>query len=171
MPRCQHRKRPVQPSAFLRLLPKNHVCPTQSMTSMTPLGPTALNARDAKRRFWQATRRYARIVARPPQWVCRVRCASASSEGFVSLVTAFALGPPRLHDPTGSLCLALPKAGLNPRVGPLAPVASPVLHITAPDNDASAAAEPLVNTLLSYSPCGWEQAAPSRRQLFTNLSV
>ena len=107
-----------------------------------------------------------------PQWVRRDRRSSASSEGFVSLVTASALGPPRLHDSTGSLCLASPNAGLlQPPVGPLAPVASPVLQITAPDNDASAAAEPLLNTLLSNSHCDWEQAAPSRRQSFTNLSL
>ena len=81
-----------------------------------------------------------------PQWVRRVRRSSASSEGFVSLVTASALGPPRLHDPTGSFCLAPPKAGLlQPPVGPLAPVAPPVLQIAAPDNDASAAAEPILN--------------------------
>ena len=39
------------------------------------------------------------------------------------------------------------------------PVAPPVLQITAaPDNDASAAAGHLSNTLLSYSHRGWEQA-------------
>ena len=37
-------------------------------------------------------------------------------------------------------------ASSNPRVGPLAPVAPPVLQITAPNSDASAAAEPLLNT-------------------------
>ena len=71
-------------------------------------------------------------------------------------------------------CYASPRpkpVSSNPRVEPLAPVAPPVLPITAPDNDASAAAEPLLNTLLSYSHCDWEQAAPSRRKLFTNLSV
>ena len=107
-----------------------------------------------------------------PQRVRRIRRSSASSEGLVSLVTASALGPPRLHDPTGSLCLAPPNAGfLQPPVGPLAPVASPVLWITAPDNDASAAAEPLLNTLLSYNHCDWEQAVPFQRQLFTKLSL
>ena len=107
-----------------------------------------------------------------PQWVRRVRRSSASSEGFVSLATASALGPPRLHDPTGSLCLAPPNAGLfQPPVRPLAPVASPVLQITAPDNDASATAEPLGNTLLSNSHFDLEQAAPSRRQSLTNLSL
>ena len=110
-----------------------------------------------------------------PKWVRRirrVRRSSASSEGFVSLVTTSALGQPRLHDPTGSLCLAQPNAGLlQPPVGPLAPVASPVLQITAPDNDAGAAAEPLLNTLLSYNHCDWEQAAPSRRQSFAKLSL
>ena len=107
-----------------------------------------------------------------PQWVRRDRRSSASSESFVSRVTASALGPPRLHDPTGMLGLAPPKAGVpQPSFGPLAPVAPLVLQITAPDNDASAAAEHLLNTLLSYSHCDWEQAAPSRRQPFTNLSV
>ena len=102
-----------------------------------------------------------------PQWVCRVRRSSTSSDGFVLLVTASTLGLPKLHDPTGSLCLAPPKARfLQPPVGPLAPVAPPVLQITAPDNDASAAAEPLLNTLLSYSQYDREQAAPRRRQSF-----
>ena len=36
------------------------------MTSITPLGPTVLNAREANRRSWQAKRRYARIFAQPP---------------------------------------------------------------------------------------------------------
>ena len=81
------------------------------------------------------------------QWVRRVCRSSASSEGFVSLVTASALGPSRLDKTAGSLDLARPKAGLlQTRVGPLAPVAPPVLQITAPDNDASAAAEPLLKT-------------------------
>ena len=107
-----------------------------------------------------------------PQWVRRVRRSSASSKGFVSLVTASALGPPRLHDPTGSLCLTPPNTGLfQPPLGPLAPVAFPVLQITAPDNDDGAAAEPLSNTLLCYNHCDWEQAAPSRRQPFTKLSL
>ena len=51
---------------FRGLLPKNHVCPTQLMTSMTPLGSTVLNVRKAKRRYWQATRRSAWSIARPP---------------------------------------------------------------------------------------------------------
>ena len=51
---------------FRFLLSKYDVCPTQLMTSMTPLGPTVLHARKAKRRSWQATRRYAWIIARPP---------------------------------------------------------------------------------------------------------
>ena len=107
-----------------------------------------------------------------PQWVRRVHRSSASSEGFVSLVTASALGPLRLNNPTGSLCLAPPNVGLSqPPVRPLAPVASPVLQTTAPDNDAGAAAEPLLNTLMSYNHCDWEQAAPSRRQPFTKLSL
>ena len=107
-----------------------------------------------------------------PQWVRRVRRSSASSEGFVLLVTASALGSPRLHDPTRPLCLAPPNAGLfQPPVGPLSPVASPVLQITAPDNNAGAAAEPLLNILLSYNHSDWEQAAPSRRQPFTKLSL
>ena len=85
-----------------------------------------------------------------PQWVRRVRRFSASAEGFVSPVIASALGPPRLHDPTGSLYLAPPKADLlQSPVGPLTPVAPPVLQITAPDNDASAAAEPLFNKRLA----------------------
>ena len=139
---------------------------------MTPLGPTVLNAREARRRFGRQHAVTPGLSHGRSQWVCRVRRSSASFEGFVSLVTAPALGPPRLHDPTGSLCLASPNAGfLQPPVGPLAPVAPPFLQITAPDNDASAAAEPLSNTLLSYIHCDWEQAAPNRRQPFTNLSL
>ena len=107
-----------------------------------------------------------------PQEGRRVRRSSASSEGSVSLVTASALGPPRLHDPSGPSCLAPSKVGLfQPPVGPLAPVGPPVLQITALDNDASAAAEPLLDVVLSYSHCDREQAAPTRRQPFTNLSV
>ena len=139
---------------------------------MTPLGPNVLNAREAERRSWQATHRYARIIARPPtvgsprpplqRLLRRLRFARHRLRAR----------PPRLHDPTESLCLAPPNAGLlQPPVGPLAPVAYPVLQITAPDNDASAAAEPFFNTLLSNSHCDWEQAAPSRRQSFTNLSL
>ena len=54
-------------------------------------------------------------------------------------------------------------ASSKPRAGPLAPVAPPVLQITAPDNDASTAADPLLKTFLlgvhklttsSYSPRG-----------------
>ena len=47
------------------LLPKNHYCLTQLMTSITSLGLPVLVARKAKRRSWQATRRYARIISRP----------------------------------------------------------------------------------------------------------
>ena len=73
--------------------------------------------------------------------------------------------------PLGPYASPRPKpVSSNPRVGPLAPVAPPVLPITAPDNDASAAAEPLY-TLLSYSHCDWAQAALRRRQLFTNLPM
>ena len=73
--------------------------------------------------------------------------------------------------PLGRYASPRPKpVSSNPRVGPLKPVAPPVLPIIAPDNDASAAAGPLY-TLLSYSHCAWEKAAPSRRQLFTNLPV
>ena len=50
-------------------------------------------------------------------------------------------------------------ASSNPQLGP--PVAPPVL-ITTPGDNASAAAEPLLNNLLSYNHCDWEQAAPSR---------
>ena len=46
-----------------------------------------------------------------PQWIRRVRRSSASSENLVSLVITSALGPPRLHDPTGSSRLAPPAAG------------------------------------------------------------
>ena len=82
-----------------------------------------------------------------PQWVRRVRRSSASSEGFVSLVTASALGPLGSTIPLGRYASPNPKlASSKPRVGPLAPVAPPTLQITAPDNDASAAAEPFLKT-------------------------
>ena len=94
------------------------------------------------------------VTSPPPQ--------SLNVPVFVLLVTASAFGPPRLHDPTRSLCLAPPKAGLpQPPVGPLAPVAPHGLQITAPDNDASAAAEPLLNTLLIYSYCDWNNLRPA----------
>ena len=152
---------------------EKHVCPTQSMISITPLGPTVLNAREAKRRSWQATRRYARIIARP-------RAVGSPRPPLQRLLrkASFRSSPPPRPARLGSTIplgrYASPRlkpASSSPRVGPLAPVAPPVLQITAADNDASAAAEPILNTLLSYSHCDWEQAAPSRRQPFTNLSL
>ena len=75
------------------------------------------------------------------------------------------------HDHTYASPRPKPVSCNQPPVGPLTPVAPPVLQITTPDNDASAAAEPLLHALLSYSHCNWKQAALSRRQPFTNLLV
>ena len=67
--------------------------------------------------------------------------------------------PPRSARPGSTIPLGLyasPRSmpvSSNPRVGPPAPVAPLVLPTTALDNDASAAAEPLLNTLLS--PAGY----------------
>ena len=56
--------------------------------------------------------------------------------------------------PLGRYASLRPKPAFsNPQLDHSPPVASPVLQITAPDNDASAAAEPLLSTLLSYSHC------------------
>ena len=110
---------------------------------------------------------------------------TAANSGFAASAApapppkaSFRSSPPPRSAPLGSTIPLGRYASLNPklasskpRVGPLAPVAPPTLQITAPDNDASAAAEPFLNTLLSNSHCDWEQAAPSRRQSFTNLSL
>ena len=136
---------------------------------MTPLGPTVLNAREAKRRFWRATRRHARIIARSPavdsprpplhRLLRRLRFARHR-------LRARSAKAPRSH------WVVMPRpAQCRPPPTPVGPGAPPVLQITAPDNDASAAAELLLNTLLSYIHCDWEQAAPSRRQPFSNLSL
>ena len=45
------------------------------------------------------------------QWVRHVRRSSASFEGPTSFVTAYALDPPRLRDPTRSSCFPPPDAG------------------------------------------------------------
>ena len=127
---------------------------------MTPRGPTVLNAREVKR-----------IIARPsvvgsprPPLQRLLRKASFCSSPFPRSA--------RLGStvPLGHCSSPRPKpVSPNPQLGP--PVAPPVLEITTPDDDASAAAEPLLNTSLSYNHCDWEQAAPSQRHLFTNLSV
>ena len=49
-----------------------------------------------------------------PQGVRHVRRSSASSEGPALIVTASALGPPRLRDPTWLPCLAPPNTGPQP---------------------------------------------------------
>ena len=66
---------------------------------------------------------------------------------------SFRSSPPPRSAPLGSTiplgCYASPQpklASSKPRVGPLAPVAPPILQITAPDNNASAAAEPFLKT-------------------------
>ena len=90
------------------------------MTSMRPLDPTVLGAREAQRRSWQATPRYARIIARPPAVGSLRPLLQRLLRSLVSLVTASALGPPRLHGPTGSFYLASRDAGPNPPDGSLA---------------------------------------------------
>ena len=164
MPRCQHRIGQVPPSTLSRLLPKNHVCPTYSMTSMTPLAPTVVNAREAKRDIGRQHTVTPGLSHGRPQWIRRVRRSCASSEGFVSLVTASALGPRRLHDPTGLLCLApLKYCLLQTPSWTTRARSAPCPADYCPDNDASTAAEPLLKTFLlgvhklttsSYSPRG-----------------
>ena len=62
-------------------------------------------------------------------------------------------------------------ASSKPQLDHSPSVAPPVLQTIPPDDNASAAAEPLLNTLLSYSHCDWKQAAHSRGQPFKNFSV
>ena len=136
----------------------------------------ASRSKCAKRTRSQTTILARNTPSRPDYRTAACSGFAASAAPAPSLKASFRWSPPprsaRLHDPTVSSCLAPPNAGLlQPPEGPLAPVASPVLQITAPDNDASAAAEPLLNTLLSYNHCNWEQAAPSRRQTSTKLSL
>ena len=74
----------------------------------------------------------------------------------------FHSSPPTRSTFLGSAILLGRHASPHPTpapVGPLTPAAPPVLQTTAaPGNDASAAAEHLSNTLLSYSHRDWEQA-------------
>ena len=60
--------------------------------------------------------------------------------------------------PLGRHASPRPTLAPNPQLQHSPPAAPPVLQTTAPDNDTSIAAEPLSNTLLSYSLHGWEQA-------------
>ena len=93
------------------------------------------------------------------QWVRHVRRSSASFVGPVSFVTASALDPPRLRDSTRSSCPPRPTSAPKLQLDHSPPAAPLVLQTTAaPDNGASAAAEHLSNTLLSYSHRDWEQA-------------
>ena len=138
--------------------PTNRVCSTQSMTNLRPLGPTVLDAREVERQLGQVTLPTGGLSHGRLQWVCRVRRSSAFSNGPVSLVTATTLGPPRLHDSTGSSGVVSPDAAPPPQMDPLTPAAPPSSQYTAPGHDACAAAEQLSNILLSYSHRDWDHA-------------
>ena len=99
-----------------------------------------------------------RLLHGRPQWVCRVGRSSASYKGPASLVTASALEPPRLHDPTGRHASPRRTPSPNPQLDYSPRTAPPVRQTTASDNGDSIAAEHLSNTLLSYSHRDWEQA-------------
>ena len=82
------------------------------MTSIRPLGPTVLGKGEVECDLGRQHPFMVGLSHGRPQWVLRVR-PSASTEGLVSLVTAFAIGPPRLDDPTGSSYLASPDTVLQ----------------------------------------------------------
>ena len=71
--------------------------------------------------------------------------------------------PPRLVRlgstiPLGHHASPLPTPAPNLPLDHSPPTAAPFLQTTTSDNEASTAAEPLLNTLLSYSHRDWEQA-------------
>ena len=118
-----------------------------------------LDARDAKRQSWQATRRYARINVWPPA----VGSPRPRVQRLLSKAPICSLLPPRSIHLSSTIPLGLHASPLstpapNPQLEHSTPASPSSLQTSAQDNDASAAAEHLSNTSLSNSLRDREQA-------------